>query len=179
MLWLAGTLIALSVPFGGCVLPTPTTGSDAGGGAKIDVGAPTTSGTASGTGCGSDPTTGVTLCTGITECPTITVDPSVFPECGFYISGNALDLECLCSGYLCPMGNTPTCSAVASLLESTNEGTVCAQVSNNGCSQLPTQGAGGSGGTGGSGASEAGSSCDPTCESMCAGEPDCIQLCGC
>jgi hypothetical protein len=179
---LAGLLLALGLPFGGCVLPTTSSGSDAGAGAKIDTGAPTTTGAVSGTGCGTDPTSGVTLCTGTTECPSVTFDPSVFPECGFYISGDALDLECICAGYLCPMGAATTCAAAASLLQTTNEGTVCSAVSNNGCSQLPMSGAGGSGGGGGGGGAEAGtpaSGCDPSCSSMCAGEPDCIQLCGC
>jgi len=121
----------------------------------------------------------VTLCSGTTECPGVEVDPAVFPGCGFYISGNALDLECLCATYLCPMGLAPTCTAASALLKSTNEGSVCAAVSTNGCSQVPTTGGTGAGGTAGSGAADAGSGCDKSCEAMCAGEPDCVQLCGC
>ena len=77
------------------------------------------------------------------------------------------------------MGAAPTCGAAAALLQTTNEGTVCAAVSNNGCSQLPASGAGGSHGGSEAGAAESGSGCDTSCEAMCAGEPDCIQLCGC
>lgn len=162
-----------------CLMPT-TSGTDAGSGPKVDTGAPLP-GMPTGTGCGTDPTTGVTLCTGTTECPGVVFDSTVFPGCGFYISGEALDLECLCASYLCPVGLATTCAAAASLLQSTNEGTVCASVSTNGCSQVPTTGgAGGSGGTAGTGPADGGGSgCDHVCESMCAGEPDCIQLCGC
>jgi hypothetical protein len=178
-LWLSLCLWPLALPFGGCVMPT-SGGSDAGAGAKIDTGA-AVPGMATGTGCGSDPTTGVTLCTGTTECPGVTVDPSVFPGCGFYISGSSLNLECLCSGYLCPMGAVTTCAAAASLLQATNEGTVCGGVTTNACAQIPGTGAGGTAGSGAAADAGMGSGtgCDTTCEAMCAGEPDCIQLCGC
>jgi hypothetical protein len=185
-LWLSLGLALLCLPFGGCLLPTTSGGSDAGsGGSKVDVGATIITGTPTGTGCGTDPTTGVTLCTGTTECPGVTFNPSVFPGCGFYISGLSLDLECLCADYLCPVGAATTCTEAAALLQASNEGTVCAEISSNGCSQIPvggtggTAGTGGSGGSAGSGPSDAGAGCDKTCESMCAGEPDCIQLCGC
>jgi hypothetical protein len=129
-----------------------------------------------GTGCSKDPTTGVTLCTGTSACPDVTVDPSVYPDCGFYITATAVYLACLCSGYLCPIGQPATCDQAAALLQSSNEGSVCGEASNNQCSAIPT----------GTGAAEmttsdggSGSGCDKNCESMCAGEPDCIQLCGC
>jgi hypothetical protein len=182
---LAGVLLALAFPFSGCLMPTTSSGSDAGATSKLDFEAGTGSGPASGTGCGTDPTTGITLCTGTSECPGLVVDQSVFYNCGFYISGAALDLECLCATSLCPMGAAPSCAAAQALLASSNlnEGTVCLEVSSGGCSQIPVSGGGGTagsgaGGTAGSGTTEAGS-CDMTCESMCAGEPDCIQACGC
>ncbi len=177
---LSACLLALASAWavGGCVMPTSS--PDAGAGDKIDAGAMSTSGTVSGTGCGTDPTTGVTLCTGTTECPDITIDSSVFPQCGFYISGVALDLECLCATYLCPMGAATTCATAASILASTNEGSVCAEVNSNGCSQLTgSGGAGGAGGTAGSGGVDSGSTCTMAGLSMCAGEPDCLQACGC
>ncbi len=177
--WLLACLPIMGLPFGGCVMPT-TSGSDAAAPSPLKIDSGTGTGPATGTGCGTDPTTGITLCTGTTECPGVTVDPTVFPECGYYIMGDALDLECLCATYLCPMGAPTTCAAVAALLQNTNEGTVCAAVSNNACSQLTgAGGSAGAGGTAGAGTSDSGTTCDTSCESMCAGEPDCIQACGC
>jgi hypothetical protein len=177
--WLSACLLSSWSAFGGCVMPS-STGSDAGAGAKID-GSTSPSGTITGTGCWTDPMTGVTLCAGTSECPGIIVNSSVFPECGFYISGTALDLECLCATYLCPMGAAPTCATAASILAGTDEGNVCAEINDNGCAQLTVSGSGGTGGSGGSGGSggmDAGS-CTMACQSMCAGEPDCLEACGC
>jgi hypothetical protein len=137
-------------------------------------------GSATGTGCGTDPTTGVTLCTGTSDCPSLVVDQTVFPECGFYFTGGSIFLACLCSNDLCPIGLAATCDQAASVLNSSNEGTVCGEASDNACTVITTAGANTSTSTGTT-TSEAGSAsgCDPDCESSCAGEPDCIQLCGC
>jgi hypothetical protein len=137
-------------------------------------------GSATGTGCGTDPATGVTLCTGTSECPTLVVDQSVFPECGFYFAGGSIFLACLCSNYLCPMGLAATCDQAASVLQSTDEGSVCGEASNNACTVItsPSTSAG-TGTTTPEADSGGGSGCDTQCESDCAGEPDCIQMCGC
>lgn len=177
VLALSGLLVSGMSSLSACVLPTssadagtPTIPSTGDGGAIT--------GAATGTGCGADPTTGVTLCIGTSECESITVDQSVFPECGFYFGGGSVYLACLCSNYLCPIGLAATCDQAASLLQSTNEGTVCGEASNNGCTAITS--AATSTGTG-TATSEggSGSGCDMTCETDCAGEPDCVQLCGC
>jgi hypothetical protein len=177
--------LALSVP-SGCVMPTSS--DDAGAKVTIPLVAQDSGAIGSkvtGTGCGTDPTTGVTLCVGTSACPNVSVDPSVYPDCGFYITGSSTYLVCLCSGYLCPIGLPTSCDEASTLLQASNEGSVCGEASDNECTAV-SSGTGSTGGTGSSGGSEAGSGsdgasggCDQTCESMCAGEPDCIQLCGC
>jgi hypothetical protein len=176
-LWLPSSVVSLSgllISLSGCVMPTAS--GDAGTTAAGDGGA--LGSDTSGTGCGTDPTTGVTLCVGASECPSISVDPSVFPECGFYFTDGSVYLACLCSNFLCPIGQPATCDQAASLLQSTNEGTVCGQTASTGCTEVSSGAASTSTGTGTT-TSDAGSGCDITCESDCAGEPDCIQLCGC
>jgi hypothetical protein len=175
---LCGLLISSVSSLSGCVLPSSST--DGGTTPTGDGGA--LGSKTSGTGCGTDPTTGVTLCIGATECPTVSVDPSVFPECGFYFSGGSVYLACLCSNYLCPIGRPANCDQAAALLQSTNEGTVCGEASNNACSEVSVTSGGGGGTTpveAGASADDSGSCCDESCASMCAGEPDCIQGCGC
>jgi hypothetical protein len=124
----------------------------------------------------------------MSECPGVTVDQSVFPECGFFIDGPAIYIACLCSNYLCPLGEPGTCSQAASLLASSTGGTVCGEAEDNACTVLASgsgttdSGSGvtadvGSGVTADVGSGSGG--CDTTCESMCGGDPDCIQLCGC
>lgn len=158
----------LSLP--GCGLLGVGDGSGAGGSSS---GATSTSdsGAAVGSGCGSDPNTGETLCLGNSLCPDITVDASVFPECGFLIDGSAIDVECVCGGYLCPLGPSATCAEVATLLAQTNEGTVCGQLSTGACVQIST----------GSTASSSGGSsgCDTDCRDACDGTPSCLEACGC
>jgi hypothetical protein len=174
----------LGLPIGGCLLPkvgSPDAGpaGPTGGEITIDVdgGTGSTPSTATGTGCAPDPTSNITLCTGTTECPGVTVDTSAFPECGFYINGNFVDLVCVCAGYLCPMGAVTSCASASAVLAAANEATVCGEVTTSSCSLITTTG--GSGGTAGSGAADSGPGCDKTCEAMCAGEPDCIEGCGC
>lgn len=129
--------------------------------------------------CGTDPQTGITLCSQISLCPNITVDQSQLPGCGFRIhAGAVIDLECLCNGEaLCPVGVPDTCDQAAALLMDQTLLTVCDQTAESHCTEV--------------GGTEAGapilnvnpnanaSSCDKQCETECAGEPDCIQLCGC
>jgi hypothetical protein len=177
VLWLGAWFVCGARSLAGCVLPSSA--GDAGTTTIPAVGdGGALSGSATGTGCGTDPATGVTLCVGTSECPSVIVDPTVFPECGFYISGGVIYLACLCSDELCPIGQPATCDQAASLLQSTNEGTVCGAASNGGCTLIPTAPGSASAGAGAT-TSEAGSGCDTTCESACAGEPDCIQQCGC
>jgi hypothetical protein len=158
----------LSLP--GCGLLGVGDGSGAGGSSSGSTSTPA-SGAAVGSSCGSDPNTGETLCLGNSLCPDITVDASVFPECGFLINGSAIDVECVCGGYLCPVGPTATCAAVATLLAQTNEGAVCGQVSTGACVQIST----------GSAASSSGGSsgCDTVCRDACDGTPTCLEACGC
>lgn len=180
---LCGSIVVMTLSLSGCVMPT--SGADAGtsntGSTSDAGGSPPTGENAMGAGCGTDPTTGVTLCLATSLCPDVSVNPSNFPECGFRINGDILDLECLCSGYLCPMGATSTCAQASQILAQQNEGSVCNAVTDNACAQLTSASAtvgSSSVGTEDAG-SGTGSGCDPVCESDCAGEPDCIQLCGC
>src|SRR5580704_19227673 len=95
ILCLGGSLVLSVSWLSGCVMPSSS--KDAG---TTTIPVTGDSGTLSrpvtGTGCGKDPTTGVTLCTGTSACPDITVDPSVYPDCGFYITATAVYLACLC-----------------------------------------------------------------------------------
>jgi hypothetical protein len=130
--------------------------------------------TPAGAGCGTDPQSGITLCEQTSLCPGVSVDQGPLSGCGFRIhTGAVIDLECLCGDALCPIGVPDTCAQASQLLSSQTSLVVCQAASDGRCEQL--------------GASDAGSStsnptvsiCDKQCETECAGEPDCIQLCGC
>src|SRR5580658_3185906 len=166
--WLASSSFALS----GCVMPSSNTDAGTTTIPLTEDGGSLTS-TPSGTGCKTDPTTNVTLCAGSSECPSVNVDPNVYPDCGYFFNGGLVYLACLCSNNLCPIGQPTTCAQAAALLQSSNEGTACAEADNNQCTML-------SSGTAADattiGTTDAGSGCDQTCYSACAGEPDCIQL---
>lgn len=165
---LLGTLL-LSLP--GCGLLGVDSGS--GGGASVSsASSGSSSGAAQGSSCGTDPTTGATLCLGNSLCPGVTVDSSVFPECGFLVSGSNIDVECVCGSYLCPLGSTATCAALTTLLAQSNEGAVCAQASAGQCVQLSGSGTASS-------SSSGSSSCDTTCRDECGEDPTCIEACGC
>ena len=74
---------------------------------------------------------------------------------------------------LCPIGTPVSCTTAVQLLEQQQSSVVvCQQVDEGSCLPIDLDA-----GTGSS--SGAGSTCDKTCESECAGEPGCIQLCGC
>lgn len=141
-----------------------SSGSSSGGSGDTD------SGTVQGTNCGTDTTIGATLCLGISLCPDVTVDTEVFPACGFRVSGTALDVECVCGSYICPLGSADTCDAVAKLLSEQNEGQVCARAGAGQCVEMIASTSSSSGGS---------SSCDTTCRDECAGDPTCIVSCGC
>ena len=123
-----------------------------------------------GSACVNDPQTQVTLCEATSLCPGVVVDPGALPNCGFQLhAGTVLDLECLCGDALCPIGVPPTCAQAAQLLVMQSSIVVCQEVSSGNCVGLAAPGAD-------AGASN---SCDKQCETECAGEPNCIQLCGC
>ena len=165
----------LGLPLAACL--QVSTGTDTGPGSSSAASGGTTAsaasssdGTAGGTGCSTDPQTGVTLCTGINACPGVTVDPNAFPGCGFVLHGaGTLDLECICSDSLCPIGVPQTCTQASQLLTTQTLLLVCQQASDGRCVQLTAPDAGTSGS----------STCLQQCRSDCAGVPDCMQLCGC
>jgi len=148
-----------------------SSGSSSGSGSSADGGTPatTTHGAQSGTGCTTDATSGITLCEAIDACPGITVDQGAFPGCGWRMSAASLyDLECACGDALCPVGTPTSCADAQQLLDQAQSSVlVCQQSSEGTCMPLTPAG----GGTP--------SSCDKSCESQCAGDPNCIQLCGC
>jgi hypothetical protein len=78
------------------------------------------------------------------------------------------DLECGCGDALCPIGAPSSCADAQQLLDQAQSSVdVCQQISEGICLPLGGQ----SGGTS--------SSCDPSCELGCQGDPGCITLCGC
>jgi hypothetical protein len=153
----------------GCGLLSALEGSSGGQGSSTGTG--TGASTPQGIDCGVDPDTSATLCLGNTVCPGMTIDTEVYPLCGFRVNGTAVDIECSCSGFLCPLGAT-SCASAQQKLADENYGVVCSQVSGGTCTQgMPVAQS--------TSSSSSGGSCDPTCRSECAGEPTCLQLCGC
>jgi hypothetical protein len=138
-------------------------GGDAGGGSSGGKGA------TGGTNCTTDPASGITLCEQIDACPGLLVDQGAFPGCGFRMSAaSTYDLECACGESLCPVGAPTSCADAAQLLDQAGSSVVVCQELNSGaCLPISSPGSGNQG------------TCDKTCESDCAGEPNCIQLCGC
>ena len=125
---------------------------------------------AKGAGCGIETTTNTQLCTAISVCPKIAVDHDLFPNCGFRLHGDSLDLECACNGALCPLGSPATCDQAAQLLQAQTELQVCAQVNEGRCT---------GGGPAPATSAPPTSSCDRTCASECGGNPQCLKDCGC
>jgi hypothetical protein len=161
-----GTALAFFVA--GCgLIPGLSSG---GSGGSSSSGSGGSSSTPGGTNCGTDPETGAVLCLGNSACPGLTIDTEVYPGCGFRIAGSAVDIECSCNGFLCPLGAT-SCDDAKTKLMNENYGVVCAQASGGSCVQgMPVASSSSSGGS---------STCDPTCRDECAGEPTCLQQCGC
>ena len=144
-------------------------GSDAGdeadaevvdaGGISYPDGGNTEGDAATGTNCGTEATTGSVLCTGISACPDITVDQSLLSGCGFRIrGGEVLDLECGCSGSLCPIGAPTTCAEATQLLQNQTLPSVCLQLSEG---PLPVPGA--------ATTTSTTSTCDQNCAANCVG----------
>jgi hypothetical protein len=130
--------------------------------------------TPAGAGCTTDPQSQITLCEQTSLCPGVSVDQGMLSGCGFRIHpGAVIDLECLCSGdELCPIGVPDTCAEATQLLSSQTALVVCEEASDGRCVQVGSD-------AGSTSASAPPSTCDKQCETECAGEPDCIQLCGC
>jgi hypothetical protein len=168
---LAAASFGLSFGVLGCGI-IPGLGTTDGSGSSAGNGGSSSSGTPGGTECGTDPETSAVLCLLNSVCPGLTIDSEVYPGCGFR-PGNLVDIECSCSGMLCPLGAT-SCSDAQAKLADQNYGVVCAQVSAGTCLQ-GTPVAGSSSASSSSG----GSTCDTVCRDECAGEPTCIQGCGC
>ena len=148
---------------------TGSSGSSSGGTATASSGSSSSSGGATtGTNCTTDPQSGITLCEQIANCPGVDVDPGAFPGCGFRMHASSIyDLECGCGDSLCPIGTPTSCTTALQLLDQQQSSiVVCEQLDQGTC--LPLDADAGSS-----------SSCDKSCESQCAGDPNCIQMCGC
>lgn len=174
MRWAA---LLLVLPVTACLQLSTGDGTGSGGGGGTTSGSSSggttggKGGATSGSNCTTDSQSGVTLCESIANCPGVDVDQGAFPSCGFRLHGSSTyDLECDCSGSLCPIGSPTSCTDAQQLLSQTSSLTVCEQLDNGTC--LPLGGDGGA-------SSSTTSSCDKTCESQCAGDPTCIQMCGC
>jgi hypothetical protein len=171
MRWLFCVLVL--APLSACLqIGTPgdsSGGASSGGSAGSSADGGVT--TATGVDCGVDPGSGITLCLGITSCPTVLVDSDQMPGCGYRISGNVIDLECLCNDSLCPVGSAASCDdAKALLADQTSQG-VCAKIAEGSCTVVSQSATNAN--------SNTSSSCDPDCRARCSGAPDCITLCGC
>jgi hypothetical protein len=177
----AASLVVLSVasaPLGGCIQQPGSgdAGSSGGAAALNDAGLAdggAAGPTALGADCIQETTSGVQICSAISICPNVVIDHAVYPNCGWRIRGQALDLECACNGEVCPLGAPTTCDQAAKLLQDQTELQVCQQVAEGRC----TPGPGTSSSSGASGAPANG--CDKTCASECGGDPNCVRLCGC
>jgi hypothetical protein len=170
-------LAILGLLIAGCPVPLAT-GADAGTSPLVEGDGGLVAASATGSGCTVQTAAGTPLCEAISVCPSVVVDPSVYPTCGFRIRGAAIDLECECNGYLCPIGTATDCSDAASLLAQQNSNVVCSHASEGSCiletgTASPTDGGTITTTSGPS------SSCDTTCEATCVNDPNCIQACGC
>jgi hypothetical protein len=176
-----GAALVAFAPLGGCIQQNGN--GDAGAAGTDDGAASAASGlydggaagpTALGADCIAETTTGVQICSAISICPNVVVDHDVYPDCGWRIRGQALDLECACSGVVCPLGSPATCDQAAKLLADQTEQIVCQQVNEGRC----TPGTATAGSSGSSGTTTTGS-CDTTCAGECHNDPSCLRLCGC
>jgi hypothetical protein len=167
MRWLICVLVL--GPLSACLQLGKALDSDADAGATGSAGTGTDgdAGTATGTSCGVDPSSGITLCLGISSCPSVRVDPDQYPGCGYRISGGIIDLECLCDDSLCPMGSAASCLDATALLADQSALGVCSEVAEGRCTTVKQT------------SSNSGSNCDKDCRSQCAGDPNCVTLCGC
>jgi hypothetical protein len=123
---LLAALSALALATSACLPDALGLGGDAGTASGRDGGAGADA--AVGAGCTQDLGGGTTLCTYISLCPTLGVDHDQFPNCGFRIRGDVIDIECICNGALCPMGSPTSCAQAKQLMTSQTELGVCQQV---------------------------------------------------
>ncbi len=107
-----------------------------GGAATSDAAATADAAAATGAGCTDDLGGGLKLCTYISICPTLAVDHDLYPNCGFRIRGQIIDLECVCQGMLCPMGAPTSCTQAAQLMTDQHEILVCQQIDEGRCTKL-------------------------------------------
>ena len=175
-----GWLACLCLMTAGCLQIGTDVGDDAGtaSGSSGTTAAtsPTSDAAVTGASCGLDPTGSVMLCEFLSACPTLGIDPSAYANCGFRVGTSVpIDLECVCSNALCPIGVATSCDDAAQLLAAQDALTVCQQVNEGRC--LPLTAA--DGGSSASGSSAGSGSCTAECQSECAGVPDCLQACGC
>lgn len=161
---------ALALLVSGCAILQALEGGGGTGGSSSGSGAGGGSSSAQGINCGTDPDTSATLCLGSSVCPGLVVDSEVFPGCGYRVKGNTVDIECSCGGFLCPLGAT-SCADAKQKLTDENYGVVCSQVGAGACVEGTPAAS--------STSSSSGGSCDTACRNDCAGEPTCIQACGC
>jgi hypothetical protein len=160
------------LPVAGCLQLTSSDDGGAGVIGSTSSPAADAAGVDAGLNC-ITPSGGTELCEQIPACPGVDVDQGALPNCGFRLGGvSPIDLECDCSGLLCPIGVPETCANAAALLQGQSSFTVCEQASEGLC--LSTTASVSDGGNAG-----AAPGCNTVCESECAGAPGCIQLCGC
>jgi hypothetical protein len=182
---LALPLLVMAVSPLACLqqISTGTGTTDSSGGGTGTAPASTGTGAATPTGglCGTDPQTGVTLCSQISLCPSITVDQNTLSGCGFKIHpGPVIDLECLCNQEaLCPIGVADTCDQASALLASADLFSICEQTAQSRCAAVGTDASVPAFNSTQNNPMQNPGTCDKTCEAECAGEPDCLQLCGC
>ena len=143
-----------------------------------------------GGGCGVESSAQQTLCIATSECPSVVVDTDVFPNCGFQVTGGAVQLICVCEGsMICSMGAFATCDQAAALLSSQTQAGVCTEVDEGRCyaitnttssSSSTSSTSSTSSSTSSSGGSSSGSSsCDKTCLQECGASAGCASICGC
>ncbi len=163
-------LVATTFPLTACLQLSTGDGSGTSSTSAQGGSTSTPTGSESGTNCTTDPQSGVVLCERIANCPSVDVAPGAFPGCGFRLHVTSLyDLECQCGDSLCPIGAPANCADAQRLLDQEQSSLfVCQQMSEGTC--LPLAAPAASGTT---------SACDKDCESRCAGDPSCIQGCGC
>jgi len=176
-------VVALAAPFAtpACVVPSIAendAGSSSAASSSGEDGGAATAATVQGASC-TQLSASISLCLAISSCPNLVLNPQVFPECGFRIHGTAIDPECVCGNYLCPIGVPTTCAEAAS--EASGDATydsVCEQSVEGSCLQLNATGSSGGSGSSGSSSGSSTSACQQ-CIQSCDNVPSCIDACVC
>jgi hypothetical protein len=87
--------------------------------------------------CFQDKLSGIVLCRATSLCPTVYVDETLYPDCGFRVTGNTAQLLCLCNGeQLCPGVAAVRCTDFATFLNQNSELSVCSRVADGLCSSI-------------------------------------------